>query len=124
MPVFRRLAIALVVCTLTGCALGPQAVIQPTATLLPSLRSLPAKGKVPCRFSNGIAIWELPASFPPDPDSGGPGLKGEVLGTLYGCTAFAVTKVAWSIYDQEYYVYVETSGVKGWVALEIVEVIP
>jgi hypothetical protein len=69
-------------------------------------------------------VWELPASWPPDPDSGGPGLKGDELGTLYRCTDFTITKVAWSIYDLEYYVYVEASDVKGWVALHLIEVIP
>ena len=51
-------------------------------------------------------------------------MKGDKLGTLYRCTDFTITKVAWSIYDLEYYVYAETSDVKGWVALHLIEVIP
>jgi hypothetical protein len=44
--------------------------------------------------------------------------------TLEACATFAITKIAWSIYDLEYYVFVETSDVKGWVALHLIEVIP
>jgi hypothetical protein len=69
-------------------------------------------------------VWELPASGPPDPNSGGPGLKGDRQGTLEPCVAFTITEIAWSIYNQEYYVYAETLDVKGWIALQYIEVIP
>jgi len=126
MAAFRILMLGLVVCALTGCIPRPQVEMQPTATLLPSLRSLPAEGRIPCSKPAGVFVFvfESPGSLPPDPNSGGRGLNGDVLGKLSPCETFTITKVAWSTYNQEYYVYAETSDARGWVGLYLIEVIP
>jgi hypothetical protein len=124
MKLYRTLMILLAVCGLAGCTVGSRQEVQPTATLLPALTSLPAEGKLPCSTPSNAFLFEHPASAPPDPDSGGSGGEGKVLGKVSPCTIFTITQVAWSVYNREYYVYAETTGAKGWIALRLIEVVP
>jgi hypothetical protein len=124
MRLYGILLLLVAVYGLSGCTVGTRQEVPPTATLLPALTSLPAKGKVPCIERTGVLLLEYPASIPPYPDSGGKGGRGRVLGEVSPCTHFTITQIAWSIYNREYYVYAETASAKGWIALHLIEVVP
>jgi hypothetical protein len=65
-------------------------------------------------------VWELPGLPSSDPESEPFGDTGKLLGNLEPCARVAITNLAWSDTDEEFYVFVETNAIKGWVPLELI----
>jgi hypothetical protein len=124
MKVLNVIVALLVVGFVSGCMMESHQEVQPTATLMPTLTSLPVKGRVPCSDRTNVFLNESPGSIPPDPNSGGPGGLGQVMGEVGPCMVFTITQVTWSKYNQEYYVYAETTDAKGWIGIDLIEVLP
>jgi hypothetical protein len=131
------LAISALSCILAaGCALLGTGRPEETPVLPPpppaELASLPVEVGVNCskrycipkRGCSGVGVLELPGLPPIDPDSYPYADYGELQGTIWECTPATVTQYAWSDYDQEYFVYVVTDGLEGWVALCYVDLAP
>jgi hypothetical protein len=124
MKLYKGLMACLSLLVLTSCTVNTHQQAAVTAILPPSLTSLPTRGRLPCTDSTTAFLFESPGSIPPDPNSGGRGGDGNVMGTVSPCAIFTITQVAWSTYNREYYVYAETSQAKGWLPVKYIEVIP
>ena len=90
------------------------------------LLDLPRTARIDCHedpnLNRGdVVVWELPGVEPPDPDSAYEGDRGERLGSLSCCTVVTVTDCAWSETDQEFWAYLETQDLEGWVALGLLD---
>lgn len=92
----------------------------------PAELGLPMDAEVHCNHDPNldrakIALWELPGVTPSDPNSAYMGNRGRMLGQISNCTTVTVTQFAWSEMDQEFWVYIETEEVEGWVSLGLID---
>ncbi len=118
-----------VVFSFAGCTIGQNESIQETPTPPPELLDLPADAQIQCfNDSNldrgGSYIWEFPGIEPSDSNSAYQGDTGERIGTLPSCTWVTITNYSWSETDQEFWVLVDADGVKGWIAFDLVNLVP
>jgi hypothetical protein len=124
MKVAIRSILGLVMLLVSGCSSQ-----QPTPMPVPSpsaeLANLPKKAWTRCatdpNLRVGVYLWELPGLPPADPNSGYQGRRGDIMGELAPCTEVQALEYAWSATDKEYYVFVTTGEIKGWVLLHLVQ---
>jgi len=106
--------------------------VEPTGTPLappPELLDLPRIARMRCsdnsRFNEGnFVVWELPGIEPSDKDSAYRGNRGKDLGRLPPCTVIKITDYTWSETDREFWIYITTDTLEGWVTLDIVDLKP
>jgi hypothetical protein len=113
----------------TGCAPVQKAPVRETPIPPSELLHLPVEAQVKCYNDpnldrGGWYVWEFPGIEPTDPNSAYQGRRGELIGTLASCAWVTITDYSWSEIDQEFWVYVETKDVKGWITLDGVNQAP
>jgi hypothetical protein len=95
---------------------------KPTPTVPASVASLPVQGRALCTARGLMAnIYEFPGLTPKDAGSD-PSYVGRIIGRLEGCVPVTVVAVAWSEYDQKFYVRIKSPVGEGWIGLSLVEV--
>jgi hypothetical protein len=90
---------------------------------------LPRNAQISCHNDpvldrGAITLWSLPGLEPVDPESNPTANRGQRIGSLFPCTPIAITDIAWSETDQEFYLFVETSNMAeaGWVSLSLITI--
>ena len=104
----------------TNCTSRQDEPPQDTPVPPSMLQDLPRTAKIRCSDNldhdlPGVAVWEFPGIKPPDPNSAYQGHKGKRLGILESCAEVMMTDCAWSEFDHEFWIYIETEGLKGWI---------
>ncbi len=122
------LAALLGIFAVTGCTTRTDELPQETPIPPSALMDLPRAAKIRDPRTDceqlAVNIFEFPGVEPLDPNSAYQGHTGKNLGSLRACTAVTITDYAWSEFDQEFWVYVKTEDLEGWVWLEDVDVEP
>jgi hypothetical protein len=104
---------------------------RPLNTPVPphQLENLPKDAQISCHNDpvldrGAITLWSLPGLEPVDPESNPTANRGQRIGSLLPCTPIAITDIAWSETDQEFYLFVETSNIAeaGWVSLSLITI--
>jgi hypothetical protein len=128
----RAGAIVLVLMSfLVGCVLklptSSTAGTQPAPP--PELQSLPQQVRIVCAADQridaaGVNLWELPGTKPSDPNSAYQGNRGELLGTIQGCTEVTATEYRWSEADEVFWVRVrDVNGLAGWLHVDQLDLV-
>lgn len=120
---------------LAGCLIGvallseflrrPAIMPMPEPPLPAELTKLPQTARVKCFGEDPtevlVNVWELPAVEPGDKNSAYQGYTGEAKGVIKGCEVITVKKAVWSPWSRNWYLFIESSTVQGWVYRGAVE---
>jgi hypothetical protein len=134
-------ASALGMLLLTGCSAGRRIYVTATPSATPqpppAYTKLPIQIRLDCVREPAARaytiVWNLPGVPPvldatyidnPQESSGPPkGLTGGKVVSLAPCTIVTASKLAWSQYNNIFYLYIEHGSVRGWIMDYQIEVI-
>jgi hypothetical protein len=129
-----RLIALISILFLVGCSAIRQSITSTTPVVKPSppaeLLDLPRRMQIRCSSNpdlnqgSGVYVWELPGLTPADSDSDYYGDRGKELGTIPSCDVVTAIKYVWSQPDEEFYIYIKSKDLEGWITLDLLEPVP
>lgn len=95
----------------------------PTPVVPSKYSHLPRSGSIICKTEGKIFVYELPGVIPGSLYDSYTSNTGKVLGHMDLCTKVQIEAIAWSHWDEKFYLRVTDEALRGWVEEEFVEVI-